>query len=335
MQIRILGERDVRALITLEEAIAIQAEAFLALAEGRSVEGLRRVVTSEDPAGVMIFNPSVLKGGAGYGVKVVSDFYDNERRGVPRMTALVVLFDGVSGRPRTVMEAGHLTDLRTGAGTALAARHLARPDSRRLALFGAGRVARNQVEAIAAVLPIEEVAIATRTEARGRAFIDRMAAPSGPVRARFRLVATPREAVAEADVVVCATTAAAPVFAGRDLRPGTFVAAAGAYAPDRREVDSETIRRAAKRVIDSKPDCLPNAGDLQTPIREGLIVADDVAGIADLLAGRRPGRTDAVEITYYKSSGVPIQDLFTARRIETNAEAQGIGTLIEIGGDDD
>jgi len=329
MKLRILGESDVRALMTMREAIDVQAEAFALLAAGAAVDGLRRVVASDDPAGVMIFNPSVLRGGAGFGVKVVSDFYANEAAGVPRMTALVVLFDGRTGAPRTVMEAGHLTDLRTGAGTALAARHLARPDSRTVALFGAGRVARNQVEGLRALLPIERVLVCTRSAARGEAFVAAMQDGG----CAFGLVPSPAEAVRQADVVVCATTATQPVFDGRDLRPGTFVAAAGAYAPDRREVDSETIRRAARLVIDSRPDCLPNAGDLQTPIRDGVIAEDAVAGIADVVAGRRPGRQTPDEITYYKSSGVPIQDQVTAQRIEARAVERGIGTLIEIGGD--
>jgi ornithine cyclodeaminase len=330
MKLRILSENDVRSVMTMRQAIDVQAEAFALLAAGAAVDGLRRVVASDDPAGVMIFNPSVLRGGRGFGIKVVSDFYGNERVGVPRMTALVVLFDGPTGAPRTVMEAGYLTDLRTGAGTALAARHLARPDSRTLALFGAGRVARNQVEGLRAVLPIERILVCTRTEARGRALIATLAA-EGPC--RCDLVASPAEAVSRADVVVCATTAATPVFDGRDLRPGTFVAAAGAYAADRREVDSQTIRRAARLVIDSRPDCLPNAGDLQIPIREGIIAEDAVAGIADVVAGSRPGRRSADEITYYKSSGVPIQDLITAQRIEARAVERSIGTLIDIGGD--
>ncbi|MFQ5691783.1 MAG: ornithine cyclodeaminase, partial [Nitrospinota bacterium] len=151
MLLRILTEQDVRGLLTMAEAIDVQAEAFRIQAEGRSVEGLRSFALSETPPGVAIFNPSFLRGGGGYGVKVVSDFYENEKRGVPRMTALVALFDGETGRPTTVMEGAHLTDLRTGAGTGLAARYLARKDSRVLGVIGAGRVARNQVEALSEV----------------------------------------------------------------------------------------------------------------------------------------------------------------------------------------
>ena len=313
-------------------AIDIQAEAFSLLASGQSVQGLRGVATSETPPGVAIFNPCFLRGGGGYGIKVVSDFYDNEAQHLPRMSALVALFDGRTGLPTTVMEGGFLTDLRTGAGTGLAARHLARKDSRTLALIGAGRVARNQLEALAASFDLRMVLIATRSEARGRAFIERMRSRTD---AELRLVDSPEVAIRDADIVVAATTSRTPVVAGAWLSPGTFVASTGAYDPATREVDSEVVRRAAVRVIDSRADCLERAGDFQFPIREGVVTRESIAEISEIVSGARPGRRDALEITHFKSSGVPIQDLVTARHIERRAIERGIGTLLDIGGDGD
>jgi ornithine cyclodeaminase len=175
---------------------------------------LRSFAQSQRPPGVAIFNPSFLKGGKGYGLKVVSDFYDNGARGVPRMTALVALFDGMTGQPRTVMEGGYLTDVRTGAGTALAARFLARKDSRNVAVFGAGRVARNQLEALCIEHRIERVVVVTRSQARGETFIDRMRVAGDGVPEDIRLVDDRAKAVAEADIVVCGTTSHDPVFPG-------------------------------------------------------------------------------------------------------------------------
>lgn len=335
MKLRILTENDCRALVGMADAIDIQAEAFTLLAEGKSVEGLRSLARSESPPGVVIFNPSFLTQGQGHGIKVVSDYYGNEDKGVPRLHALVALFDGETGRPTTVMEAGYLTDLRTGAGTGLAARYLARRDSGVMAVIGAGRVARNQVEGLCSELEISEIRVATRTAARGEAFVERMRRRGPPIPDTVELSPLGDEAVDGADVVVCATTAVTPVFDGSRLSEGAFVVAAGAYAPENREVDSETIRRASKWVIDSRADCLANAGDLMIPIGEGLLREDQVAQIAEVIAGARPGREDEREITYYKSSGVPIQDLITAQHIENRAIAADIGTLIEIGGDHD
>src|SRR5262249_60364514 len=112
--------------------------------------------------------------------------------------------------------------------------------------------------------------------------------------------------VAGADVAVCATTATQPLLSGVAIRQGTFGAAAGANRSDAREVDSETIRRADKLVVDSRADCLQHAGDLQIPLSEGILRESDVAEIAEIMAGQRPGRETSKEITYYKSIGVPI-----------------------------
>jgi ornithine cyclodeaminase/alanine dehydrogenase-like protein (mu-crystallin family) len=335
MELRILTEDDVRGLIVMADAIDLQAKAFAILAEGGSIEGLRSFAMSEDPPGAAIFNPSFLKGGKGYGIKVISDFYGNPDLGVPRMSGIVALFDGQTGLPRTIMEAGYMSDLRTGAGTALAARHLARRDSRVLTMIGAGRVARNQVAALAEICTLEKVRVATRSEARGREFVERMSAAGGRIPADIEFAEDRDAAVGDADMVVCATTARQPVIDGRALRPGTFVAAVGAHDIGAREVDTETIRRASKRVVDSPVDCLKNAGDLMVPLGEGVISEDDIVGIADVAAGRRAGRESEDEITYYKSMGVPIQDLVTAQFVEARAIERGVGTVIDIGGDHD
>jgi ornithine cyclodeaminase len=276
MKLRVLTEADCRAVLGMDDAIGIQGEAFTLLAEGRSVEGLRSFATSEQPPGVAIFNPCFLKNGGGYGIKVVSDFYRNSERNMPRMTAIVALFDGETGAPRTVMEAGYLTDLRTGAGTGLAARFLARKDTRTLAVIGAGRVARNQIEALATVLDLKTILVATRTAARGVALVERVRSMGGRIPGDVRLLDNPEQAVRAADAVVVATTAHSPVIKGEWLKPGTFVAAVGAYEPSAREVDTETVSRAIRRVIDSRKDCLAHAGDLVIPAAEGAITLDSV-----------------------------------------------------------
>jgi ornithine cyclodeaminase/alanine dehydrogenase-like protein (mu-crystallin family) len=335
MQLRVLSERDVRSVLQMADAIDIQAEAFATLAAGQSIEGLRSFAQSQSPPGVAIFNPSFLREGKGYGLKVVSDFYENGDRGVPRMSALVALFDGQTGQPKTVMEGGYLTDVRTGAGTALAARYLARKDSRVIVIFGAGRVARNQLEALCVEFPIERVLVSTRSRGRGEGFVERMRAAGKGVPRDIQLVDDRGKAVGEADIVVCGTTSHDPVFPGESLRPGTFVVGAGAYAPDMREVDTETIKRASRRVIDSRSDCLEDSGDLLIPAKEGVLDLDRVIEIADLSGGRTTGRESDDEITFYKSMGVPIQDLITAQYVDRRAKERGIGTLIDIGGDHD
>jgi ornithine cyclodeaminase/alanine dehydrogenase-like protein (mu-crystallin family) len=338
MKIRVLSEADCRAALDVGAAIDIQREAFTLLSQGRSIQGLRSFASSDSPPGIAIFNPCFLRNGAGYGIKVIADFYDNERRGIARMNGLVCLFDGVTGRPQAVLAAGYLTDLRTGAGTALAARHLARSNSKVATIIGAGRVARNQLAALAAVFDLDTVYVSTRSRGRGEDFIRRMADRERRVAPNIRLALSHQEceqAVSKSDVVIAATTSPTPVLSGEWLRPGTFVAAVGAHQATMREVDTLTIRRASNRVIDSRSDCLDHAGDLVIPIAEGIIRREEIAEIAEIVNGLRPGRLSDGEITFYKSIGVPIQDLVTAQHMLRRAAQAGIGAEIEIGGDSD
>jgi len=331
MKLRILNESECRSLLGMKEAIEIQAEAFALLAAGRAVEGLRSVALSETPPGVAIFNPCFLRDGRGYGVKVVSDFFGNSSRGLPRMTSILALFDGLTGAPHTLMEGGYVTDLRTGAGTGLAAKHLARADSRVAAVVGAGRVARNQIEALTTIFRLDRILVSARDRARSEKFVQSL---QEAVRPMIRLC-TAEEAVRQADIVIAATTSETPVVRGEWLREGTFVAAVGAHSPHSRELDDAVIKRAAQCVIDSREDCLDRAGDFLFPISNGLLSRDEVAELSEVVSGKRKGRTSAADIIVYKSSGAPIQDIVTAQHIQQRAEAAGIGVNVEIGGDHD
>jgi ornithine cyclodeaminase/alanine dehydrogenase-like protein (mu-crystallin family) len=334
MKLRVLSQSDCRALMDMRAAIDVQAEAFALLASGRAVAGLRTFVSSQAPPAVAIFNPCFLRGGGGYGIKVISDFYGNETRGLTRMTGLVALFDGETGYPRTVMEAGYLTDLRTGAGTALAARFLARADSRVMTIIGAGRVARSQVAALTQLFEIDIVHVVTRSRGRGEELARRMRDLCGTSAKTIHVADRAASVVPVSDIVVTATTSETPVLLGEWLKPGTFVAAVGAHKATAREVDSETIRRASKLVIDSRTDCLDHAGDLIVPLADGLITRDAVAEMAELATGSRQGRSSDEEITFYKSIGVPVQDLVTAQHIERRAIARGAGIELELGGEE-
>ena len=333
MRLRVLSEDNIRQIINMDDAINIQREAFGLIADDHVVSGLRSFAKSQNPPGIAIFNPAFLKMGGGYGIKVVSDYFENENHGIARMSSLVSLFNGKTGHPTTVMEGGYLTDLRTGAGTGLAATFLARKDSKVLTVIGAGRVARNQINAISRVCPISKILIATRTPARGELLKSNLIDAECWNSDQIELESSPDHAVARADIVVCATTSQTPTFSGSCLQAGTFVVAVGANIAEAREVDSETITRMAKIVIDSREDSLKNAGDLLVPISEKKIKPSAVMELSELVKGKARGRENPGQLTYYKSIGLPIQDLAMAQAIELKANAADIGVVIEIGGD--
>jgi ornithine cyclodeaminase len=326
LSLRVLSEAEVKTLATMREAIEVQKEAFALQAGGDSVPGLRHWLhmQDQDPECLVGFLPAFLTRGRGYGVKIVSDFYGLRGHELPHMMAIVVVCDGRTGAPRAVLEGGHLTDLRTGAATGLAVELLARPDARVATIVGAGRMARNQMEAICEVRDLETIWVVSRTESRARTYIAEMQAKGGRVPGDIRLGTSTTDCVSVSDIVVTATTAETPLFDGRALRPGTCVVAGGAY----QEIDETTLRRATKIVVDMKENM--HNPVLKPLLEAGSLKAADVSELGELVLGRRPGREVAEEITVCKTEGVPTQDLVMAQFILSRAEERGVGTLIPL-----
>jgi alanine dehydrogenase len=284
---------------------------------------LPRAVLPLTGGGVYLGMISTLPRRRALGAKLVTVMGGNRARGLPTVHAVYVLSDPETGRPLAFMEAGFLTAIRTGAASAVAARYLARADAHRVACFGAGIQAEYQLRCLQAVLPVERVSVTGRDLARARAFAARMRQALGvPVEvARER-----RAAVREAEVITCATTSARPLFSGRDLQPGVHVDAVGAFRPHTREIDSEGVRRAHV-VVDTYEGAGEEAGDLLIPIRARQITRRHVkAELAEVVSGRKPGRTRAEAITLFKSVGWAPEDAITARLAYDRAVAQGVGT---------
>lgn len=328
MRLRLLARSDVERLVTWPDAIRLQAEAFALLSAGEAVNPVKTLIATEQPDAEILFMPALLKGGRGFGLKYVSDFHGNPALGLPHLQALVLLLDGRTGTPIALLEGRHLTDVRTGASAGLATQVLARPGAEVVTVFGAGGVAGSSLVAVCHVRPVRRVWVCSRTEARARAFIERMRAEGAPVPADIEFTTDRRRAVAEADVLVVGTNAKAAVFDGRDLRPGTHVNSLGNSTG--RELDAETVRRS-KVLMDSREGCLAYSRDILEPIREGAIRAEDLYGeLGEVVIGKKPGRVDEQEITLFKSLGVAVQDLVTAQHVLREAERRGIGTEVEL-----
>jgi ornithine cyclodeaminase/alanine dehydrogenase len=264
---------------------------------------------------------------AALGTKLVSVVEGNRRRGLPTIHASYLLTDPETGVPLALMEAGFLTGIRTGATSALAARHLARPDSRVVACFGAGVQARFQLLCLSRVLPLAEVRVVGRDPGRAAAFVETMRRELG---IDVRLETSRKAAVTGADVITCATTSSRPVFSGRDLSPGAHVDAIGAFRPGAREVDTLTIRKS-RVVVDTYEGAWEEAGDLLIPIKAGAITRRHVrAELAEVVAGTRPGRTSPREITLFKSVGFAPEDAVTARLAYDRAVAAGVGAEVSL-----
>jgi len=251
------------------------------------------------------------------GCKLVTVFPDNALRQRPSLYGLYVLLSGETGEPLAILEGRALTAWRTAAASALAARHLARPDASRLVMIGAGALARHLVRAHAAARPIRHVMLWNRTRQNAEA----LAAALAGTGLAISVVTDLQTAVRRADVVSCATLSAAPLLRGGWIREGTHVDLVGGFTPGMRETDDDAIR-LARIYVDTRAGALREAGDIVDPIARGVITPADIAGdLHDLCRGKVAGRTADNDITLFKSVGTAIEDLAAAMLVWRNLHA--------------
>ena len=333
MSIRILSASDVRAALPMPKAIDAMRHAYSQLSAGKAVAPPRQHITTDK--GVTLIMPAylpehnenvkqrqIVPTHAQFGIKVVSVYDDNPKLGLPRITATVLVLDPATGVPKAFMDGASLTAIRTGAGGGVAADLLARKDAKTVGLFGAGVQARAQLQAVMAVRDIACVNLISRTQASAQQLALEISEWTDAP--KVNLVSTPQEAVEDADIVICATTSATPLFDGKDLQLGIHITAVGAFVPEKREVDTTTIRWADRIVVDSREACLEEAGDLI------ISNAEIDAEIGEIVNGAKPRRQSEDEITFFKSVGVAVQDAVAASVVLAEAEAKGLGIVIEM-----
>lgn len=293
---------ELRRSLPMEAAIDALERAFR---DGNpSAAPLRTHV--ETASGSLLVMPAA--GPEGAGVKLVTVSPENPARGLPFIHATYVLFSPETQAPEAVMDGAALTALRTAAVSGLATRWLARADAHRLVIFGAGVQARSHLEAMRAVRPIEEVVVVSRSPGPAEVL-------AGEARTLgLRASVGESEAVAQADVVCTCTTSEIPVFPGWLLAQGTHVNAVGAFRPETRELDDETIRRA-RLVVETREAALEEAGDLLIPIGAGIVGPQHViADLGEVVRGAGVRRSPA-EVTVFESVGLAFEDLVVARAV--------------------
>jgi ornithine cyclodeaminase/alanine dehydrogenase-like protein (mu-crystallin family) len=327
-KLRVLSRRDVQDLLTWDDAIRLQAEAFALFSGGQVVMPVKTLLQTERPKAHMLFMPALIAGAKGFGVKYVADFHENLERGLPHLLSAVLLMDGETGRPVALLEGAYLTDMRTGASAGLAAQLLARGDATAVTVFGAGGTARPSLEAVCHVRDIERVWVVGRSADRLRRFVEEMRGTGRRVPPRIEATTDRRTAVHEADIIIAATNSPEPVFDGCDLRAGTHISSVGNVTG--RELDTETIRRA-RVLLDSREGCLKQARDIYLPLQEGAVPPEHLQDeIGQVVLGERPRRRNRDEITLFKSLGIAIQDLVTGLHVLREAERLGRGVLVDF-----
>ncbi len=324
----VLSGSDLRSSVTMEEAIAAAEQAYRALSTGEVTTPLRTSILVPEGPGVSLFMPGYVPSARALGAKIVSVFEKNPARRLATIQAVFILLDTETGRVLCMMEAASLTALRTGAGSGVATKHLANPRAATAAVFGAGVQARTQLEAIVTVRPISQVLVYDISPERAADFIKDMSIALEAVRPGIvmRSADSPEEAVRQAEVVVCATTSAVPLFPGAAVRAGAHINAIGSFTPDRRELDEALLTRASKVVVDSREAAMSEAGEFIIPMKRGAFTESIVhAEMGEILLGKRPGRQSPDEVTVYKAVGVAPLDLVVGRFVYERAMSRGLG----------
>lgn len=325
MTLRILNAQDVRSLLSMADCIATMRDAMVALSHGQVAMPPRLISPLYDGSGLMALMPGSNAAPAVDGAKLVTLLPSNPAAGRLAVQGVVLLFDHATGAPMALVDGAEITALRTAAVSGLATKLLARADVRSHGILGAGVQARVHIDAIHAVRPqATEVRVWGRDAGRARDFAAEQMRRTG---LQVRAVADATEAAA-CDIVSVVTGASTPVLQGAWLRDGVHINLVGAHQPSHRESDTATVARSTV-YVDLMQSAMSEAGDLLIPISEGAFAKERIVGeLGQLAVGEIAGRSNAAQITLFKSLGVVAQDLFAAWAVVELATRAGKGTLV-------
>ena len=319
VKIRVLGADALARACPMPDAIDAVEEGFRALSSGRANVPLRLALPLREAGASALFMPAVMDEGSAATVKLVSVVPSNATRGLPIVQAAVVIVDATTGTPRALVDGTALTALRTGAAGGLAARRLARADSRVVALYGAGVQARAQLQALVSLRRFREIRIVAPHREHAAAFATEFSRPG------VKVVVAGREAARGADIVVCATTSNTPVFEASDLGSGVHVTGVGSYRPEMREIPPEAFGGALV-VVDQREAALAEAGELIDAVERRILNKEDLVELGE----DRARRAAPEQRTIFKSVGNAVQDLVVATRALERAEKLDLGTMVEL-----
>lgn len=322
----LLTRREIAALMTPQDYLEAVAQGFAAATAGRA----------ESPAPLHVAlahggfhaKAAVLQSARAYvALKFNANMPGNPQRyGLPTIQGTILLHDGDDGQLLAVMDSGEITQRRTAAATALAARYLARPESAVLAVCGCGAQALAQIEALLAVLPLRRVLLWDLDPVPAQALRARLLASS---ELEVQIASELAQATHASDVIVTCTSSKQAFLGLEHVRAGCFIAAVGSDSPHKSEIEP-ALMAAALVVVDSLTQCL-EMGDLHHAIQAGAMTAAQVhAQLGELVCTSRSGRSDPEQICLFDSTGVAVQDVASAALVYERARARGVGMPWEL-----
>ncbi len=324
----ILTESELRRIVPLDlDAVDCVENAFLALATKRVAMPPILRLDIPEYRGEVDVKTAYVPGIDGFAIKISPGFFDNPKLGLPSVNGMMVLLSAKTGLVEALLlDNGYLTDVRTAAAGAVAARHLSRPDAAVAAVFGAGVQATLQLQALALARPIRQARIWARDARKAKETAARLTKTLG-----FEVVAEPEadRAVAGADIIVTTTPAERPILMADWLEPGQHVTAMGSDAEHKNEIDPQIIAKSDLYVADSL-DQTRRLGELHHAVDAGLIEPDaEFPELGAIVAGQSAGRPSPEAITVCDLTGTGVQDTAIATWARQRAAAAGAGTIFE------
>jgi alanine dehydrogenase len=311
---RQISSEEVYSLLPIADCIDVVEAAMIAVSHGKANLPLRWLMPI-DNGNAMGIMPGGLSEPHVHGIKLVSLYPENPRRGLSSHQGVILLFDSGTGTPIAAIDGASVTAQRTAAASAAATRALSRPYARVLAILGAGEQADHHLPALLAVRPFVEVRVWSRTAAHAESFVARHSS----LVASIRTAGSVWEAVRGADVIVTATASPTAILKGEWLEPGQHVNLVGASVASAREIDDEGVARA-RYFVDTYAGAKAQAGEYIDALKAGVIEESHILGeIGRVYDGTLCGRLYNHDITIYKSLGVAAQDLATAFEILTRS----------------
>ena len=328
MEILLVREAEIRQSVTMEEAISAVEDGFTRLASGEV--NLPPVLSLDMPEvrGEVHVKGAHISGANSLAIKVATGWYDNPLIGLPSSSGLMMVFSARTGFPEALLfDNAYLTDLRTAAAGAIAAKYLARKKLSTVGVVGAGAQGRFQAMALAKVREYKKIIAYDLDADRLARYVKEMPDILGVPCVAAQSV---RELVTASDLVVTATPSTEPFVRAEWLHPGLHITAMGADATYKQELESAALAKADLLVCDLKIQCFER-GELHHGLEDGTITErDEVVELGELTSGRHPGRTDDQQVTICDLTGVGVQDAAIATLAYEKAVQGGMGTLFQV-----
>lgn len=313
----------IASLLPMTECISVIDEMFRALVDEKAVQPLRSLMWLPGKKGLLGMMPGYSIQPPVMGIKLISVFHGNKEAGYPSHQGVVILFDSGNGQPLMMFDANEITAIRTAATSALATQLLSRRESKILAIIGSGEQAARHIESILLIRNIEQINLWSRNEENARSLRGKI---STKYDVPINIMATPKQAVENADIICTVTASREPLVMGNWIKPGCHINAVGASTPNARELDSAAVLNS-KLFTDCYESILNEAGDFLIPKHEGIIDDHHVkADLGEVLTGKKSGRDSNDQVTLFKSLGIASEDIFSCWHIykKLNADKKNI-----------